>query len=85
MPTAVQRMQFLTAVSRLADLSTLEQAIPADVNDALWIAYNSANCVLYNDQLASFTQAVYGWDEFQMIELFKMAQLIPTACTGSSV
>lgn len=85
MPTAVQRFQYLTAVSQLADLSVLEQAIPADVNDELWIAFNSANCVLYGDTLASFTQAVYGWDEGDMIQLFKTAQMIPTACTGSSV
>lgn len=84
MPTAVQRYQFLSAVAQLADQSLLMQAIPADVNDPLWIAYNSANCVLYGDALCQLTQAVYGWDQSDMVDLFKVAQLTPTACSGNT-
>lgn len=84
MPTAVQRFQFLSAVAQLANLSSLEQAIPANVNDPLWIEFNSANCVLFGDALCQLTQLVYGWDTEEMTELFKVAQMVPTACTGTT-
>jgi hypothetical protein len=83
MATAVQRFQFFSAVSQLADLSLLYQAVAADPNNEIWIEFNAANCVEYGDPLAQLTQSVYGWSEDQMVQLFKIAQLTPTACTGS--
>lgn len=84
MPTAVQRLQFFSAVAQLADLTVLQAAVSADVNDPIWIEYNSANCVLFGDALSQFTAQVYGWDDEQMVNLFKVAQMTPTACTGTS-
>lgn len=77
---AVQRFQFLKALSSQQDLTPLYQAIPADVSDPLWIAFNAADCVVWDDVLASFVQTFYNLSDDDMNVLFRRAALIPTGC-----
>lgn len=77
---AVQRYQFLKALSAQQDLTSLYQAVPADVSDPLWIAFNSANCVVWDDVLASFVQTFYNLSDDDMNLIFRNAALIPTGC-----
>lgn len=77
---AVQRYQFLEALSVQQDLNLLYQAIPADVSDPLWIAFNSANCVRWDDTLAACVQSLYDLSDAEMNAIFRSAALIPTGC-----
>lgn len=77
---AVQRFQFLSALSLQQDMSLLYAAIPADVSDPLWIAFNSANCVSWDDPLATIVQSVYNLSDDDMNVIFKRAALVPTGC-----
>ena len=77
---AVQRYQFLEALSVQQDLNLLYQAIPADVSDPLWIAFNASNCVYWDDVLATFVQSFYNLSDAEMNAIFRSAALIPTGC-----
>jgi hypothetical protein len=77
---AVQRFQFLSALASQYDLTSFYQAIPADVSDPLWIAFNSANCVVWDDVLASFVQSFYRLTDDEMNIIFRKAALVPTGC-----
>jgi|MudIll2142460700_1097286.scaffolds.fasta_scaffold298116_2 hypothetical protein len=77
---AVQRFQFLSALAQSQDLTLLYQAIPADVSDPLWIAFNSANCVAWDDVLATFVQSFYNLSDDDMNVIFRRAAIVPTGC-----
>ena len=64
-------------------MTALYQAIPADVNDPVWIAFNSAITIAEGDTIAVFTQTTLGWSAAQMTALFQAASSLPggTSCT----
>lgn len=82
MTITVSRQQYFTAVAQQGDMSTLYTAVPADVNDPIWIEFNSANCVTEGDTVAVFTQATFGWSDAQMTALFQAAEaiVVPACC-----
>lgn len=77
MAITVSRQQYFAAVSQLGNMDTLFAAVPADANDPLWIAFNSATTVTQGDALAVFTQSTFGWTDAQMQTLFEQAQSQP--------
>lgn len=77
---SVQRYQFLTALAAQQNLNLLQAAIPVDPSDPLWIAFNSANCVVWDDVLALFVQSFYNLSDDDMNVIFRKAALIPTGC-----
>ena len=81
----VSRQQYFSALATLGgSMTQLYQAVPMDINDPIWIAFNAATTVAEGDTLAVFTQTTLGWTSAQMTALFQTASALPggTSCTN---
>lgn len=85
MTITVSRQQFFSAVAQLYDMTTLYQAVPADVNSATWIEFNSATKIAEGDTVATFTQSTFGLNAAQMTALFTLAESLPGGATCGPV
>lgn len=77
MTITVTRQQFFSAVASLYNMTTLYAAVPADVNDPIWIEFNSATKIAEGDTVAVFTQSTFGLSAAQMTALFTLAETLP--------
>ena len=76
-PGFVSLRQFRTALAEQSELVTVDQAVSADITNAVNIQWNSGSLVVPDDDLASFVQTTLSYSDAQMTALFALAATMP--------
>jgi len=78
MIVVVTRKQFFTALADAGVMNQTYQTIPMDVNDPVWIEFNSAKKIEKYDALYTAIQTSLNYSPAQMASLFEDAVQVPT-------
>lgn len=75
--TVCSNRQFRSALSALGLEVTVDNAVPADINDAVTNQWQNGSVVVQNDALWTFTATTIGYNSTQMLALFASALTYP--------
>lgn len=75
--TVCSNRQMRSALAAIGQEVTIDNVIPADINDARTIQWRNGNIVVLNDALSNLIQTTLGYTAVQMAALFASALTFP--------
>lgn len=69
--------QMRSALSAGGNLVTVDNAAPADINNAITIEWRNGNLIVYQDSVSNFIQSTLSYSSAQMLALFAQALTYP--------